>query len=307
MDKHNKQILLPGVGWTALTVLIHPLLLKRGLRCISTVLRKFFFFQYRSALFPHLPVSRVEHTLDDKIPFNPLFIRIYLDFSAFWIRILGFLCRHGKQGRVLAADFITSITDLYSFAFLVYSKNLSTTDRPRYKKGMRFRLVHLLDPHLMCVPSLHVMLVIHGYTVLRRFLYCLGKESELNGLAEKTFKGAQAIAEAILYVKQHSINCIAASLYAMRHFDSSLFSAADAEVFVQGLFSTEEAEDIPGEYAPYYKGPLIQAKDMECLRKHIMELYGFFMNSDNNDWTAPILNFFKTLPQKPKKNDCKSA
>jgi len=287
---------VPGVGRTLLTVLVHPSLLKRGLRCVSIILRKFFLFQYRAALFPRLPLSRVEHALDNKIPFNPNFIRIYLDFTGFWIRIVGFLCRYGKEGRALATDFIASITGLYPFALEVYSKNLSTTARPRYKKSFHFRLVYLLDPHLMCIPSLHVMLMVHSYTGFRRCLRQLGEEEALGGLAEKIFKGAVVITEAILYVKQHSVNCIAAALYAMSRYDPSLFCAADAETFVRSLFGYKRAEDISGEYARFYKGPLIQTEDTAALREYILSLYRFFMDSKGPDWTMPLLDFLKTLP-----------
>jgi len=282
------------MGRTVLNVLIHPRLLFRAIRCISVIIRKFFLFQYRSALFPHIPVSRAEHSLDDRIPFNPGFIRIYLDFTAFWIRIVGFLSiYHGKRGRLLAADFIASITRLYTFAFQVYQKNLSTTDRPRYKKGFHFRLIHLTDPHLMCIPSLHVMLMVHSYTIFRHCIRCLGEEEALRSLAGKVFSGALVITEAVLYVKQHSINCIAAALYAMNQFDPALFSGDDAEVFVYGLFGTK---DIPDEYAPFYTGQLVDPKDTAWLREHIISLYRFFMETKTADWTVPLLEFLKTLP-----------
>lgn len=278
----------PSVGRTALTVLIHPPLLFRGFRCMLVVWRRFFFFQYRSALFPRIPVSRADHELDGLVPFNPAFIRIYLDFVAFWIRITGFLCvRHGKRGRVLAAEFIDSITALYPFAFQVYRKNLSTTPRPRYTRG-RFRLIHLTDPHLMCVPSLHVMIVIHAWTAFRR---CLGRLGETpRPLADKVFAGALAITEAVLYVKQHSVNCVAAALYAMRRFDPALFSAADAGAFISGLFA---AGSVPPEYAPCYDGDLVRREDAPLLREHIAGLYRSFVEAgeQTEHWAAPLLDF----------------
>ena len=300
------KVRLPGVGRTILAVLICPPLLTRGIRCIWIILTRFFLFQYRSALFPRLPVSRVEHPLDELIPFNPCFIRIYLDFIAFWIRIIGFLSiGHGKRGRTLAADFIVSITKIYTFAFQVYRKNLSTTDRPAqclgwYKKNIRFLLVHLVDPHLMCIPSLHVMLVVHSYTAFRHYLRCLGEEKILKNLAEKVFKGALNITEAVLYVKQHSVNCIAAALYAMNRFDPALFTNDDAETFIQGLFRTGEAEDISCEYLPFYAEPrftnikLVLPNDAAGLRKHIVDLYRIFCEKENADWTVPLLEFLHT-------------
>ena len=294
----------PGVGRTVFTVLVHPGLFIRGIRCVSIVLRKFFLFQYRAALFPRLPVSIVEHSLDDHIPFNPSFVKIYLDFSAFWIRIVGFLCiGYGKKGRKLAAEFISSITELYNFAFQVYKKNLSTTNRPCYKKGFHFRLIHLVDPHLMCIPSLHVMLVVRSYTAFNYYLGVLGEEKTLSSMAERVFNGALAITEAILYVKQHSINCIAAALYAMNRFDPAFFGPKEAEKFVRCLFTVKEPKDIPPEYAPFYSGPLVNPDHAAPLREHIVSLFRLFLERNSADWTAPILEFLKKHPLSGRKKE----
>jgi hypothetical protein len=295
VNKEKNQ--LPGVGRTLLVILLHPGLFFRGIRCIWTILNKFFIFQYRSVLFPGIPVSRVDHSLDECIPFNPGFVRIYLDFTAFWIRIAGFLCIGcGKTGKKLAAGFITSVTNLYTFAFQIYRKNLSTTARPLYKKGFHFKLIHLLDPHLMCVPSLHVMLMVHSYTAFRYYTQKLGEEEALHKLAEKVFAGAMAIIEAVMYVKQHSVNCIAAALYTMNCFDPELFNNAGAERIIFKLFNTGESADIPPEYAPYYREPFVDPDDSAKIRDHILNLYRNFSEANNADWTRPSLEYLKTLP-----------
>ena len=287
----------PGMGQTIFTVLVHPKLFVRGIRCISIIIRKFFFFQYRSALFPRLPVSTVEHILDENIPFNPRFVRIYLDFVAFWIRIAGFLAiRFGKKGRILAAEFIESITGIYLNAFQIYQKNLSTTARPNYKKGRHFRLIHIADPHLMCIPSLHVMLMIISYTSFRRCLAILDKEGKYKELENRVFNGALLITEAVLYIKQHSINCIAASLYAMNRLYPGLFSQADANHFTGALFKKRQASQIPPEYALFYAEPFVKHKDTIILREYIMNLYQSFLETETSDWTYPILQFLKTMP-----------
>ena len=294
----KKDMRLPGIGRTFITVLIHPCLLVRGIRCIWIILTKFFLFQYRSARIQHIPVSQVEHELDSCIPFNPCFVRIYLDFTAFWIRIAGFFgIGNGKEGRKLAANFISSITEIYSFAFQIYRKNLSTTARPLHKKGFHFRLIHLVDPHLMCIPSLHVMLMVHSYTVFIHYIQMLGEEDALHDMADHVCKGALLITEAVLYVKQHSIICIAAALYAMCCFDPKLFSANDAENFITSLFGAKEPGDIPAEYAPYYTKPLVNTEDSLKLHEYITSLFRHFMETRNIDWTVPILEYLKTLPQ----------
>lgn len=291
--KDKTNITFPSIGRTVFTVLIHPSLFFRGLYCIAVILTKFFFFQYKSALFPRkIKVTGVDHPLDELIPFNPGFVPVYLDFIPFWIRVAGFLCvyRRKKGGIKMAGEFISSITDLYSFAFQIYRKNLSTTKRPHYTKTFRFKVIHAFDPHLMCIPSLHVMIVIHTYTAFRHYAEELDEEAQLNNMAKEIYNGAIAITEAILYIKQHSINCIAASLYTMRCFDSLLFGAWDAAAFVNDLFKLNPSA-FPAAYIPSYKGPLVLFKDIPKFREHIMSLYLSFMSAKTGHWTEPLLDY----------------
>jgi hypothetical protein len=140
------------------------------------------------------------------------------------------------------------------------------------------------------------MIVIRTYTKLRGYVRSMGEEETLRPLTEKIFKGALVITEAVLYIKQHSINCIAAALYCMNRLDPAGFSAADAEDFVYGLFRTGEALDIPPEYVPFYTEPLIRTGDIAWLREHIMGLYRVFRESGEADWTKPILDYLNHLP-----------
>ncbi|MDR0599431.1 MAG: hypothetical protein LBG84_05040 [Treponema sp.] len=290
----------PAAGLAVLRLLSHPALFRRGLRYLSAVWRKFFFFQYRAALFPGgPPVAQVDHPLDERIPFNPRFIRIYLDFVAHWIRAAAFLRTRygkgafGKRGVALAGDFIRSTTELYAFALQVYSRHLSTTKRPRYLKNPRFWVIHATDPHLMCVPSLHVMIVVHCYTKFRGLVRDMGEEEALRPLTERLFREALAITEAVLYVKQHSVNCIAAALYTMSRFDSSLFSPAEAERFVSSLFGTPP----PPGYAPFYGGARVQEGQIPRIREHIAGLYRSFLEGGGGDWTEPLLGYLRGLPR----------
>ncbi|GHV60544.1 hypothetical protein AGMMS49587_02180 [Spirochaetia bacterium] len=227
-------------------------------------------------------MSRVDHELDKKIPFSPDRIGIYHDFSAFWIRSLGFLLAHcGERGADAAKDFLDSMGALYNFAAEVYQKNLSTTERPFYIRRPGFILIHAFDPHLMCIPSLHVMVVIRTYTKFAALLRSLGDEETYAPQIAELKKGATDITEAILYVKQHSVNCIAAAMYAMTCFDGELFPPAEAEDFVSRLFAGG--------------GP-----DCGEIRNYIENLYRHFLseNSEAKPWDTPLLNFLQSLPQK---------
>lgn len=275
-------------GLTMARILLSPFLRKTALRCIASIFRNFFLLQYRGALCPgRVPVSRVDHALDGRIPFAPRHIAVYLDFVAFWVRMLGFLLRRfRRRALVPVRDFIASMGRLYAFAAEVYAKNLSTTPRPRYYARPRFVLVHLADPHLMCIPSLHVMVVIYTYTAFRALLSRLGAGEEGAGPREELWRGALAITEAVLYVKQHSVNCISAALYAMTRFNPALFPPEEAARFTAALFT-----------GPRNSGPGIDSA--EAARAHILALYRRFLEEGRAAprWEEPLLRFLRSCPR----------
>ncbi|GHU54455.1 hypothetical protein FACS189442_0700 [Spirochaetia bacterium] len=225
-------------------------------------------------------MSQVDHELDKKIPFRVDRIDVYHDFTAFWIRSLGFLREELGEGTTDAVrDFLDSMSALYRFAAEVYQKNLSTTIRPLYLRRPGFILIHILDPHLMCIPSLHMMVVIRTYTKFAAILRSLGEEEHYAPQIAELKKGALDITEAILYVKQHSVNCIAASMYAMTCFDGELFPPSEAEDFVSRLF-TEPADQ----------------QDGEIIKNYIVNLYRHFLSERpaGEAWDMPLINFLRS-------------
>jgi hypothetical protein len=272
-------------------------------------LYNFFFRQYRAALLPgRVPVSRVDHPLDLKIPFVPSWVTIYLDFVLFWIRMLGFLLRtYGRRAYEAAREFIVSMGRLYAFAAEAYQKNFSTTDRPFYIARPRFLVIHLLDPHLMCVPSLHVMVVVWTYTKFAAILKSFNDTGRYAAQIEEIKQGALAITHAILFVKQHSVNCIAAALYAMTRFDGKMFPPEEAEAFIKLLFweappvGRFRTRRLPANYkvrpwaAPRTKIP---AADALIIREHITSLFRRFLEEGKKaeKWEEPLLNFMRQHP-----------
>ena len=265
-------------------VLGSPYLRTAALRCIASIIKHFFIAQHRAAFLPgRIPVSRADHPLDSTIPFLPGKVGIYLDFVAFWIRSLGFMLRTGgRQALEPALNFIETMGQLYARAGEVYGRRLSTTKRPFYIAHPRFLPIHGLDPHLMCVPSLHVMVVIRTYTffggVLEKFA-----GTDAAAPAEELYRGAIAITEAVLYIKQHSVNCIPAAMYAMTRFDPALFPPAEAERFAADLFR---------------QGQNPAGGDAENIRRHIITLYRRFLAEGESAafWAKPLLDFLKELP-----------
>jgi len=284
-ENYAREVAKESVPLTFIRVLGSPYLRTTALRCIASIFKHFFFPQSRAAFLPGaIPVSRADHPLDSKIPFLPGKVDIYLDFVAFWIRSTGFLLRtFGRRALEPVRIFLETMGLVYAWAAEVYRKNLSTTDRPFYIGKPRFLLIHAVDPHLMCIPSLHVMVVIRTYTLFRDIIKTLGEETRFTPQAEELRRGAIAITEAVLYVKQHSVNCIPAAMYAITRFDPRLFPPDEAELFLSQVFGKVK---IPDE------------KDSDEIRRHILTLYRRFLAQGEAEWTKPLFDFLNELPLK---------
>jgi len=282
-----------------------PSLRPAALPCIFSIFFNFFFRQYYAAWLPgRVPVSRVDHPLDLKIPFVPAWVTIYLDFVTYWVRMLSFLLRaYGRRAFGAVREFLTSMGKLYAFAAEAYQKNFSTTDRPFYIARPRFFLIHLVDPHLMCIPSLHVMVVIRTYTQFAAILRSLHEAEHCAAQIAEMKQGALAITQAILFVKQHSVNCVAAAMYAMTCFDPILFPPEEAEAFTGLLFgdpppppSTAATENrLRPCAAPRTKLPPADAAE---IRAHILSLYRLFLTEGKTarNWVEPLLRFLRQMP-----------
>ena len=274
-------------------------------RVIPSIFYNFFLRQYHAAFMKRIPITNVDHPLDEKIPFVPSWVVIYLDFVQFWIRILSFFLRkYGRKAYTPIKEFIDSIGNLYSYAAEVYKKNLSTTKRPFYISRPRFFLIHLVDPHLMCVPSLHVMIAIRAYTMFIAIAGKLGVENELKDTITEMKQGALAICQAILFVKQHSVNCIPAALYAMTCFDEKNFPPEEAERFTMQLFSpAPDAGKMPRgcrvhpAAAPSTKIP---EEDQTQIKNHILSLYYRFLAERKTvkTWDEVLVKFLREYSNK---------
>jgi len=270
-------------------------------KSVPSIFYNFFFCQFRAAFLPgRIPVTKVDHALDKKIPFVPSWVTIYLDFVHFWIRMITFfLKRYKRKAYVPMRDFIYSVGNLYAFAADVYKKNMSTTERPFYIARPRFFVIHMMDPHLMCIPSLHVMVVIHTYLQFKETAKKLGDYEKLKEQALELKQGALAISQAILFVKQHSVNCIPAALYAMTCFSPELFPPKEAEAFTNLLFSPapKACESLRKIKVHPCAAPLtkIEEEDKARIKSHILSLYNRFLKEKEaaQSWEEPLLKFLR--------------
>ena len=136
--------------------------------------------------------------------------------------------------------YLKFLTSVYKNASSIYRFTMTTTTRPRYLKNHKFRTIHFFDPHLLCVPSIHVAISAGVLAWFRQFFKLgLFSQEETSAFIEELKVQAVAIVESVLFVKQHSVNCIPLALYMLSStMNKSFFSAQDAIDFIDSLFVT---------------------------------------------------------------------
>ena len=228
----------------ALAVIRKRVLVKAVFSLVATIGRRFFFDQFVHKFKPgSVPVRNIEHPLDAGIPVRYESVGVYLTFVKLWVSAIGYL-RHelGPSFDEDMADFLAGIERCYSDASSVYSRCLSTTRRPPRAPSLRLAMVYAVDPHLFCVPSLHVLLVCFTYHRVAELLEARGAKARFAGELRVLRARAVAITESILYVRQHSVNCIPTAL-AMLSVILPSYDAAEATAFLSELFAGDD--DIP--------------------------------------------------------------
>jgi hypothetical protein len=257
---------------------------------LGTVLRDFFFLQFAVKFgFKKIKIINVDHALDRAVPFTPGKVSIYLDFVAFWIRPLAYIGkRYGMAAQYeYTRRFLSLVDRSYRDAAAVYRFRMTTTRRPKYYKG-KFLTIHLFDPHYLCVPSLHIMIVVLAFNFYRVAFDELGMgDEEKNALNKEMYEGAVDIAETVLYIKQHSVNCIPAALYAMTRIMPEEVTPTVVVRFIESLFA---------------KSDLVTTEDAAKIRQHIEHLYEVLYLEGCHDatWIAPLqrwLNAYQAEPE----------
>lgn len=238
-------------AYIALACVLSRRALPALLGLLGTVSWKFFITQHLAKLFPkRIPLVPVDHPLDRSLPFEPERSGVYLTFIPSWIRALSWARRRaGRRANGAVAAYLRGLSACYSAAYSVYRRRVSTTERPAKAANADLRMIYAVDPHLYCVPSLHVMIVLYNWLAFRDLQRALGTlDAEAEEAARDLYEQAVEITDSILYVKQHSINCIPAALYMVSAARTEAGGARAAE----GDFGPAEAEAfmerlIPGE------------------------------------------------------------
>lgn len=264
---------------------------------ILSVLHNFFFLQQKQVLhLTHRPVINVETSLDDKIPFMPNKVSTYLGFIPFFVKPFAMMIK--RIGYRKAAPYIRKnlrvLTKTYQSAASIYRFSMTTTSRPNYKEDAAFKTIHAADPHLLCVPSLHVSICAVTYAWYSDFFKNAPKgifsEEEALRRSEEIKKQALSITESVLFVKQHSVNCIPTALYMITAvFGSDFFSAKDAVNFINELFKTsKEIDDATKQEITDYFTALFTA----LYERTLLE------NNSNPRWQDSIENWLRDFAAK---------
>jgi len=263
-------------------VLFGPPSFITNFKCFATILKEFFFLQYFEKIhILHIPIVHVDHSLDKKIPFTPSKVTIYLDFINHWVRPLAMLVKKFGfwHASVLTKKWMLRFRKLYQCCGKIYHFRLTTTDRPLYKETKEFRQIHALDPHYLCVPSLHVATVFLAYGFYRHIFETEDfSETEKSQWGKELYEGALEITETVLYVKQHSVNCIPAALYLVVSNFKEWLSIEDARAFIDSLFLTPEG---------------FTEKDSMEIRNYIRSSFENYLAESEKcgNWYEPIWNF----------------
>ena len=270
---------------TYTVLLFHPFGVISNFHTLYVIGRDFFLLQQlEKHHIIHIPIVPVDHPLDEKIPFTPEKIQIYLSFIRFWTRPMAMLSKRIGifKAALIGKHWMVLFRNLYKFAAQVYRFRLTTTKRPDLKNLKDFRVIYRTDPHYMCVPSLHVATVALVYGFYRKF-FCIEDitdEERKNWLTEIYADGLQ-IVETVLYVKQHSVNCISAALYMVTANYNDLFNEEDARLFIKALFSNPQG---------------FSAEDAREIRNYVMEAYDKYVEegAKAQNWYDPVQEFLLT-------------
>jgi hypothetical protein len=215
-------------------------MVKRWLALIGNAVLHFFLPQYASLLRPRRRlVATLAHPLDREIPFRPREVVTYLGYLTFWFKTLRWF--YDRIGRAALPDIRRSMDEvlrLYREAGAIYRRCQSTTaTRAPLPWHPYFSLIYLLDPHMACIPSLHVMLICHNDLGAARILRRHGlRGAEAERLQEAVQEEAARIIEAVLLVRQHSLLDVAPSLFLLTALFPGDYGRRQVGVFVGRLF-----------------------------------------------------------------------
>ena len=262
---------------------------KKAWKFIFTIINDFFLLQWSQKLhIRKIPVLKVDTEIDDKIPFSPNHVTDYMSFVGFFVKPFDMMKK--RLGYKTAASYMNLylkfLTNLYKNAAKIYRFCMSTTLRPKYLKNNKFRAIHFFDPHLLCVPSIHVAIAAGSYFWFNQmFKTGILPEEEANRRLDEIKKQGIAIIESVLFVKQHSVNCVPMALYMISAtMNKSFCTPITVSSLIDELFQNSD------EISPDEK---IQITE----HFHYMYERAFLENKYSDDWETSIKHWLITHAQ----------
>ncbi|MBI9101681.1 MAG: hypothetical protein JEY99_04660 [Spirochaetales bacterium] len=245
---------------------------KTGRQLIKDIVYWFFYLQFQTRHRPKKrPVVSVDHPLDETIPFRSKDVRKYMFFIPLWMKSISFYWKNPGRKSVpdgtpvdrvaKTVEFLDELRLLYRNAGYVYNKCSSTTRRPGLIPHPVFLQIHFFDPHLHCIPSLHVSVVLFNYLKMRELLAeAATRPGEYDEEIEYCRRTAVEIIDTILTVKQHSINCVAAGLFFVNAYHPQ-FTEDECREICRNLLSTVDEE----------------VETLEAIREYTLNLFEWFL------------------------------
>lgn len=281
--------------WLALS---SPSFTRPSLKVALAALRHFFLPQFQTAIFRTRPVVYVDHPIDRAIPFQPETVSLYMSFIPLWMNAVFWLNkRYGRAALARLGAFLEGIALLYDEAGSIYLRCHTTTVRPRRLPNLSCAMIQVLDPHLNCIPSLHVTIVFGAWMLARELVDAMGEAGEARAEAwlAGLYNHAQRIAETTMLMKQHSVNCVGASLWYLHTRFPGYFSEEHCADIISGLFTLE--------------GRAVGVKEEARARiRQVFSLLKQYAGEDGmrygpgaikGDWRGPLLRFIKDFPSSP--------
>ena len=255
---------------------------------LVVVWRTFFWPQYRLRMrrwFGRPDGARfVDGPLDDAIPFRAGEYPRYLSFVDVWVGMLADVrAAAGPKSMAMWLAFLRELERLYLDAGAISRELPTTTRRPRGFRTPRLVFVKFFDPHYHCLPSLHILIVFHALSKAREWMPALEAAGapDTAGFARRIRDDAVAVAESVLDVKQHSISCIAASLFFLTARDAAI-DEDFAEEMIAAMFAGRD--DVP----------------VERIRTRMRDLYAEFLRRHREEklpWRQVLEDYIRSRPE----------
>lgn len=224
-----------------------------------------------------IEVKHVDHKIDETVPFVPSKLSVYYDFIGMWLRTLDMMMTryNYNSGANLAAEWFSYMALIYPEAYKLYSYKMTTTFRPQCDEK-KIKKLRKTDPHYMCVPSLHIVTIAMAFAYYRKIFDREGfSQSDKDLWNKELFDRAIDIGESVLYVKQHSVNCIPAGLFMLRKVAPEIFTDKEAKEFLDALFAN---------------APDVKKEDKQEANDYMWKMYNTFVDEgkDETDWVVPV-------------------